>query len=219
MQDFRELNSPIGAIPSVSTDSEIIAQSLTRPSAFTEIFDRHATVVGNYVARRLGRHDAEDVVSETFLVAFQKRSSFDRAYDSARPWLLGIATRLVKRLRAVEARHWEIVQLGAALSGAHADVTIERAAERADAAQAVRELWPAVSKLAARDRETLMLYALADLSYEEVAAALDVPIGTVRSRLNRVRKRLGAARDSVAPSGEEYKRWEGQDDGQCRARA
>lgn len=184
----------------MSTDSEIIERSLTRPSAFTAIFDRHVTVVGNYVSRRLGPHDAEDVVSETFLVAFQKRSSFDRSYESARPWLLGIATRLTKKRRAVEARHWEAVQLGAAISATAVDVAIERAAERADAAQAVRELWPAVSKLAAGDRETLMLYALADLSYEEVAVALGIPVGTVRSRLNRVRKRLDSARVAVRRS-------------------
>ncbi|WP_338065881.1 RNA polymerase sigma factor [Microbacterium suaedae] len=214
---FHELGLVIGAIPSVSTDSEIIVRSLTRASAFTEIFDRHATVIGRYVARRLGPHDAEDVVSETFLVAFQKRSSFDQARDSARPWLLGIATRLMKKRQAVEARHWEAVQLGAAAARTDVDITIERAAERADAAQAVRELWPTVAKLSSGDRETLMLYALADLSYEEIAAALSIPVGTVRSRLNRVRRRLDAAW-KASTRRDEYLEREGQDDGHYRAR-
>lgn len=177
----------------MSTDSEIIQRSLVTPSAFTEIFDRHAKVVGGYVSRRLGARDAEDIVSETFLVAFSKRSQFDHARASARPWLLGIATRLTKKQRETEARHWEAVRLGAAEAESEQDISVERAAERADAAQAVRELWPAVSKLSSADRETLMLYALAELTYEEVAHALRVPIGTVRSRLNRVRKRLSRA--------------------------
>lgn len=185
----------------MSTDSEIIGRSLDQASAFTEIFNRHATVVGRYVARRLGAQDAEDVVSDTFLVAFQKRASFDRSFDSARPWLLGIATRLMKKRQAVEAKHWESVQLAAALAEVDRDATIERAAERADAAQALRELWPEVARLTRGDRDTLMLYALGDLSYEEVGIAMRIPLGTVRSRLNRIRKRLDSARRSdLAPS-------------------
>jgi RNA polymerase sigma-70 factor (ECF subfamily) len=65
------------------------------------------------------------------------------------------------------------------------------AADRVDAAATLRELAPALTSLSARDRETLQLYAWSDLTYEELAVVLGIPVGTVRSRLNRVRRRLG----------------------------
>lgn len=92
------------AILSVSTDSEIIARSLDEPGAFSGIFERHVRPVGGYVRRRVGADAVDDVLSETFLVAFRRRKAFDLKWDSARPWLLGIATRLVKSHDAAEAR-------------------------------------------------------------------------------------------------------------------
>lgn len=192
-------------------------RALANPAAFTQIYDRHSRVVGAYLARRLGPSEAEDILSETFLVAFRRRSSFDASQDSARPWLLGIATRLIKRHRAVEARYWAAVQLGAADAATQSDSSVERAAERADAAQAVRELWPTVSKLSSNDRETLMLFALADLTYEEVARSLNIPVGTVRSRLNRVRRRLTQARELLDVKTSAHK--EGLVDGRYRTSA
>lgn len=88
-----ELSSPSGAIHSVSTDSEIIQRSLGQSRAFAELFDRHARTVGGYAARRLGPDAGEDILSETFLVAFARRKSFDTAWEPALPWLYGIASR------------------------------------------------------------------------------------------------------------------------------
>src|SRR5690606_6859016 len=114
MSRKREPFLPPGAIPVVSTDSEIIQRSLAEPGAFSEIFERHVRPVGGYIRRRVGVDAVDDVLSETFLVAFRRRASFDGAWESARPWLLGIATRVVKRHRADEARQWRSFEASAA---------------------------------------------------------------------------------------------------------
>lgn len=177
----------------VSTDGEIIRASLDAPPRFGEIFERHATSVEGFVASRVGREAKDDVLSETFLVAFRRRAKFDESASSARPWLLGIATRLIRRHRAVEAANWRsfIAASGAGERGSEFDVDI--ATNRLDAAARLRELAPRIAALSAREREMLFLYAWGDLTYEEIASALGVPIGTVRSRLSRVRQRLSTA--------------------------
>ncbi|MDN3444968.1 RNA polymerase sigma factor [Microbacterium sp. APC 3901] len=177
----------------MSTDSEIIRRSLGRPEAFAELFDRHARAVNAFAAYRVGSDDAEDVLSETFLVAFRRRADFDLNKESAAPWLLGIASRLIRRHRAVEARQWRsfaaaVGQNVASLGG------LDDAMRRVDAEREVRALRERIAALATKDRETLLLYAWQGLSYEDIAEALGVPVGTVRSRLNRVRKRLDPAR-------------------------
>lgn len=173
----------------MSTDSEIIARSLADPEAFSGIFERYIRPVGAYIRRRMGADAVEDALSETFLVAFRRRASFDLGVESALPWLLGIATRIVKRHRADEARHWRSFD---AASGAahHGDGGHSAADERMDADATLRALAPRIAALSARDRDTLMLYAWADLTYEQIAQALRIPVGTVRSRLNRVRRKL-----------------------------
>lgn len=173
----------------MSTDSEIIERSLDDPGAFSEIFERHARPVGGYIRRRIGRDAVDDVLSETFLVAFRRRAVFDRGWESARPWLLGIATTVVKSHRAAEARQWRAFEASSA--GAVAAELPQAAADaRIDADAALRALAPRIAALAAKDRDTLLLHAWGDLTYEQIALALGVPVGTVRSRLNRVRRKL-----------------------------
>lgn len=174
----------------MSTDSDIIRRSLASPAAFAELFERHARVIGAFAARRVGSQAAEDVLSETMLVAFRRRRDFDGSWESAKPWLLGIASRVIKKHHAAEARQWRSFEASASRGEHTSDGAIDRAGERTDAAAAVRALAPRIAGLAARDRETLLLYAWGDLTYEEVAVALGVPVGTVRSRLNRVRRKL-----------------------------
>jgi RNA polymerase sigma factor (sigma-70 family) len=174
----------------VSTDSDIIRRSVDVPSAFAEVFERHARVIGAFAARRVGTDAAQDVLSETMLVAFRRRRDFDATWDSAKPWLLGIASRVIKKHRADEARQWRSFEASVSRGDHTSDGAIEAAGERADASSAVRALAPRIAALAARDRETLLLYAWGDLTYEEIGMALGVPVGTVRSRLNRVRRKL-----------------------------
>lgn len=199
----------------MSTDSEIIARSWEDPGAFSEIFERHARQIGAFAARRVG-DAADDVLSETFLVAFRKRASFDTAWESSLPWLLGIASKLVHRHRAAEARRWKSFEAAAA-RGEHVVASgTEAAAERMDAAAMTKALSRRIAALSAADRDTLLLYAWGDLSYEEIAIAQGIPVGTVRSRLNRVRRRLNPARGVSRAAND---REEGESDGRVSARA
>ena len=174
----------------MSTDSEIIERSLDEPGAFSEIFERHARPVGGYIRRRIGADAVDDVLSETFLVAFRRRDIFDRRWDSARPWLLGIATTVVKSHRAAEARQWRAFEASASAGAVDAEMPHAAADARIDAGAALGALIPRIAALAPKDRDTLLLHAWGDLTYEQIALALGVPIGTVRSRLNRVRRKL-----------------------------
>ena len=182
-------------------DAELVSASLIDPEVFAELFDRYSGMLYRYVSRRLGPDPAEDLVGETFLVAFSRRRSYDPAYPDARPWLFGILTKLISRHRRTEAARYR------ALQRTPADPDVESPADRVAAgvtARAARpELAGALAALPARDRDVLLLIAWGDLTYDEVAQALDIPIGTVRSRLNRGRRKVRAALGETNPMLEE----------------
>ncbi|MFE9751593.1 RNA polymerase sigma factor [Saccharothrix saharensis] len=177
------------------TDAEIIERSRHEPDAFAAIFDRHAPHIRRYLARRLGDQVADDLVAETFLAAFDKRRRYDRSRPDARPWLYGIATNLVGRHRRQEARRYRAVP---------ADTSDLDHAERVAAevtAHAARSLLVgALGGLSAEDRDVLLLVAWEQLAYEEVAAALAIPVGTVRSRLHRARRKVKQALGGQNPT-------------------
>ena len=168
-------------------DGQVIARSVRDPSAFGEIFDRHFTQVWRYVASRAGHEVADDLAAQVFEVALDRRERFRPEVENAAPWLLGIATNLLRR-------HWrsERARLRA-LARAPLDPTTSDPAEAVDRLDAVARrgsLAAAFRELSRRDREIIALLAWGDLSYEEAAIALDVPVGTVRSRTHRARRRL-----------------------------
>ncbi|NRQ38458.1 RNA polymerase sigma factor [Nonomuraea sp. NN258] len=179
-------------------DAAVIRRSREDPAAFAALFDRHAPALHRYVARRLGDSLADDIVAETFLAAFSKRDRYDLGRADARPWLYGIAANLIGGHRRTEERHYRAL----ARTGVDevAESYADRVAARVSASAAHRSLARALARLSAEDREVLLLFAWAELSYEEVAAALGVPVGTVRSRLHRARKRTRAALGGVDPS-------------------
>ncbi|RSN47056.1 RNA polymerase sigma factor [Actinomadura sp. WAC 06369] len=168
------------------TDSDVIRLSLDDPEWFAELFDRHHRRIHHYAARRLGVHAADDIVGETFLAAFRRRAAYDLAQPLARPWLYGIATTLVARHRRAEERYYRALQRTGAdpLPEPLADAVATRVA--AESQQ--RRLAGALAGLSRGDRDVLLLVAWGDLTYEEVARALEVPVGTVRSRLHRARR-------------------------------
>ena len=86
------------------SDAELIQSSLVDGSAFAVIFDRHFRVISRFLRGRVGRQLAEDLASETFVVAFGRRHSYDRSRDDARPWLYGIAVNLLREHRRAEER-------------------------------------------------------------------------------------------------------------------
>ncbi|MFD0206018.1 MULTISPECIES: RNA polymerase sigma factor [Saccharothrix] len=183
------------------TDAEIIERSRHEPDAFAALFDRHAPHIRRYLARRLGDQVADDLVAETFLTAFDKRQRYDRARPDARPWLYGIATNLVGRHRRQEARRYResAADTAGRVHGDHADHADRVATEVT--ARAVRSLLiGALDGLSAEDRDVLLLVAWEQLSYEEVAAALAIPVGTVRSRLHRARRKVREALGGQNPT-------------------
>ncbi|MFF3441544.1 RNA polymerase sigma factor [Streptosporangium sp. NPDC002721] len=182
-------------------DCDLIDESRTRPEAFAALFDRYAGMLYRYVSRRLGPEIAEDLVGETFLVAFARRDHYDLAYADARPWLFGIATRIVSRHHRTEAARYR------ALRRSPAGDAVEPPADRVVAEVTARVSRPALARalagLSSGDRDVLLLVAWSDLSYVEVARALDIPIGTVRSRLNRARRKVRAEFGDSNPMHEE----------------
>jgi RNA polymerase sigma-70 factor (ECF subfamily) len=177
--------------PPEQDDAQVIEGSLRRPERFAAIFDRHAAPVQRYLVRRLGRQVADDVVAETFLVAFRSRERYDLARRDARPWLYGIATNLAREHQRAEVREYRLrASVGQEPDpDGHAD----RVAARVAAQAMHRQLAAALADLGVGDREVLLLIAWEGLSYEETARALDIPIGTVRSRLSRARRQVRAA--------------------------
>lgn len=169
-------------------DGALLALSRDDPERFAVLFDRHAAEFHRYVARRLDASTADDLVSEAFLIAFRKRAQFDSDRSDARPWLYGIVTRLVDQHRRKEARKYRALARGSIspVEEGHD----ERVTARVAAESTHRELGTAMAGLAARDRDALLLYAWQELPYEDIAEALNIPVGTVRSRLNRARRKL-----------------------------
>ncbi|MEV4315359.1 RNA polymerase sigma factor [Actinocrispum sp. NPDC049592] len=171
-------------------DAAVIQASLRDPDLFAVIFDRHAPYVHRYLARRLGREAADDLVAETFLVAFGKRERYDSSRMDARPWLYGIATNLVGEHRRQEAKQFRLRNAIAPEPDevSHAERVVAQVAAQAMGSM----LGAALADLSTGDRDVLLLIAWEGLSYDEVAVALGIPVGTVRSRLNRARKQVRA---------------------------
>jgi RNA polymerase sigma factor (sigma-70 family) len=171
------------AIPS---DAELVTASVRDPDAFTELFARHWDGLYRFCLNRAGSA-GEDIAAEAFRVAFDRRTRYDPRYGDARPWLFGIATNLLRdhfrTARREERKLERSAVLNAPSRGDEAPGELER-----------RLLGPhlaaALQGIAAGDRDALLLLAWADLDYEQIAAALQVPLGTVRSRIHRARQRV-----------------------------
>lgn len=181
------------------TDSAVIAASIEDPERFGIIFDRHATVLFRYLVRRVGAVEADPLLGEVFRVAFERRSRYDCGRPDARPWLYGIATNLLAHHRRSEARR---VRAVGRLLAEH--LATDDPSDVVVSAVDAGSLWPQVADALAMfsdaERDALVLYAWEEFSYDQIAAALGVPVGTVRSRLNRARVRL---RELEYPSGRE----------------
>jgi len=178
-------------------DATVIVASVKDPERFAVIYDRHAAAIHRYLARRLGVQVADDLVGETFLAAFRRRGGYDGRRVEALPWLYGIATNVVAQHRREEARAYRLSQV-APRPGDDAGHDERVSADVTATAQRDR-LIAALAGLTPGDRDVLLLVAQEELRYEQVAAALDIPVGTVRSRLHRARVTLRAALGGVNP--------------------
>jgi RNA polymerase sigma factor (sigma-70 family) len=161
------------------------------PQALAELFDRYGDRIYNHCFRATGDWtEAEDATSTVFLEVWRHRHRVQVHDDSALPWLYGVATNVCRNLtrsrrrrrRALAALPWP---------GPEPDHA-ERVTERVGSTERMRVVLEAIKALPAHEQEVLALVAWSGLSYEQAATALDVPVGTVRSRLSRARARLTA---------------------------
>lgn len=171
------------------SDAELLARASAEPELFGVVFDRHFATIHRYLERRVGRDGADELSGEVFRIAFEHRKRFRPVYESALPWLYGLATNLLLKRWRGEARHARAVGRLDVVSrnggGEH-----DESDDRVTATAARARLLDALARLPAGDRDVVVLVAWEELTYEEVAAALDIPLGTVRSRLNRARQTL-----------------------------
>lgn len=155
------------------------------PSAIEPLYRAHFDAIFRYTACRVGRDVAMDVTSETFAQALRSFDRLDTQRD-ARAWLFGVATNVLRHHRRAEVRRLRAYERAAQLRGETASGPDSVDPRQADLIAALGDLEPG-------DREALLLFAWADLSYDEIAEALAVPTGTVRSRIHRARRALRAA--------------------------
>jgi RNA polymerase sigma-70 factor (ECF subfamily) len=171
-------------------------------AAFGVLFERHAGRIYNYCFRRTGDWAiAEDLTSTTFLLAWRSRGRAPLEAESALPLLYGIATNVLRNQRRSLRRRRE----------AFARLPLERTEEpdfaeegsiRLDDQVAMRQLLQLFARLPRREQDVIALCEWSELSYEDAAVALDIPIGTVRSRLARGRRRLRELATATGPEGD-----------------
>jgi RNA polymerase sigma-70 factor (ECF subfamily) len=167
------------------TDAELVAASIREPDAFTRLFERHWEALFRFCQSRAGSA-GEDIAAEAFRVAFDRRGRYDARYNDARPWLFGIATNLLRDHFRSARREEQKLTRSASLDGLAQHDELNELERQMLGPQMAR----ALQGLPAADRDALLLLAWADLDYEQIAQALDVPLGTVRSRIHRARQRV-----------------------------
>jgi RNA polymerase sigma factor (sigma-70 family) len=159
------------------------------PDAFRMLFDECARAVYNLGFRLTADWStAEEVVSLTFLEAWRLRDRIEPDGESLRPWLLGIAVNVTRNLARASRRH-EAAMSRLPPSPPAPDFAEELAGRMDDSAQ-LRETLKAVAGLRRSERELIALCVWSELDYATAAASLGVPVGTVRSRLSRARRKL-----------------------------
>lgn len=165
------------------TDAALLKLSVCEPEMFAGLYERHGTAVRRYAARRVGQMAGDDLAAEVFIRAFRARGRFRADYECALPWLLGIANHVIADHRRLEHRRLAALQR-----------LITEEPVVIDSAEAVLapELVAALRAVPAVERDTLLLVVWGELTQDEAAVALDVPVGTVSSRITRARKRLAA---------------------------
>lgn len=157
--------------------------------AFGVLFEQHARAVYNHAFRLTGNWSiAEEVVSLTFLEAWRLRGTIRPAGGSLLPWLFGIALNVARNVSR-SARRQE-----AAIGRLHQKIGVpdfaDELADRLDDTARLEAVREALTCLRRDERDVLALCVWSGLNYAEAAESLGVPVGTVRSRLSRARRKL-----------------------------
>lgn len=156
--------------------------------AFAALYERHARKIYNYLFRRLADwSEAEDLTAVVFLEAFRRRTDALVVEGKLLPWLYGIATNVLRNRRRAQWRHRHLL---VELAGERGSSEAPDVHARVEAAGQMRSVLERVASLPRSQREVVALCIWSGLSYEEAAAALGIPVGTVRSRLSRARASL-----------------------------
>jgi RNA polymerase sigma-70 factor (ECF subfamily) len=179
--------------------SDAVVASVEHPHRFEVVFEQYHSVVYEYLARAAGRDRADEYAGDVFVAAFAARVRYDPELGTVRAWLIGIAAN-IHRTRARSNRRGRRAwgRIGGDREGDE-DVGYEVVEERLDYRRQLAWVAEFLAELPGPDRDVLVLYAWAELTYAEIAQALGVEVGTVRSRLSRARGRL---RELIAASGE-----------------
>lgn len=154
----------------------------TKPNGLADAYRRHLPAIVRYLRRRLGDDVAEDAAAEVFVRAVRAQRAGQLV---SLPWLFGVAANVISEHRRSERRRLQAIERFAA----HAPRSPSSAA---GGSELDPELVNALRRLKRKDREALLLAVWGELTYEQVAEALGVPIGTVRSRIARARKQLAS---------------------------
>lgn len=195
-------------MPSERTDADVIAGSFADPEEFAAIFDRHFVPVHRFLARRAGPDVADELAGEVFRRAFEHRGAYDVARTECLPWLYGIARNaLGHHFRGIGRQQRALQRVLLTFDDrdhGNADASfVEEAIEKVDAEALTNRAIAALVGLSEGEREALLLLTWEGLGYSEIAVALEVPVGTVRSRLHRgrrkLREHLGWPEDASSP--------------------
>ena len=210
MSDASDNDRPANAEPTsiASAMSEAVLASIDHAHRFEAVFEQYHRTIYDYLARSVGPDRADEYAGDVFVAAFAARVRYDPELGSVRGWLFGIAAN-IRRNRARSdwrsRRAWDRVGVERDTEEGGFDVVdeaLDYGKELAWVAEFLREL----SDI---DRDVLVLYAWGELTYPEIAQALGVEVGTVRSRLARARGRL---RELISGSGEVLDRRAGSAD-------
>ena len=172
------------------TDEQLLAQALAGDEeAFTVLYRRRQGPVFRFALHMSGSTQvAEEVTQDVFVFLVQRGHDFDPSRGALGAFLFGVVRNYVRR--ALERSHTDAMLHTPADDEAQSLVTEDDPAEGIARRQTSTALWKAVLSLPEHYREAVVLCDLQDVSYQDAAAALDCPVGTVRSRLNRGRSML-----------------------------
>lgn len=179
--------------PPDPTDHELIARSREGDDdAFGEFVRRHTASVHRWMARAVGEDDADDMTQEIFLRAYRGLPRF-RQQAPPRAWLAAIADNAIKNRYRSRSRFRRIFapdpSPDALADRAAGSASPEDDARADESRTSVRD---ALQKLPVEFRLPVVLRDLEEWSYEEIAVSLELPIGTVKSRIARGRGQLRA---------------------------
>lgn len=179
-------NKTAGRNAAPASDSELMQQlAMGQLGALGDLYDRYQAPLRSFLARATrDAHDVDDLVHATFLSAAQCAERYD-GRASCRPWLVGIAAQLLRRRRRATSRFLEVLN---AFKG-----TLQPAKDPRPTLQARNDVERALAGLSEAKRVTLLMAEVEGLTCDEIAQVLEVPIGTVWTRLHAARRELRQA--------------------------